>query len=1131
MDPFQTTMSCLGALQVLYEAYDEAEYTFENAKRLMKTCDVLEVTLNMIPRRAKVETVLADTDNLQQKDIESNDVTLQIENKPKSGEVLRESTQSPGMEACLPMICGGNAKSNIFEDDAVRKKGEKSNGTILNELRSNGGSDLDITYAGIAFLIKSATEVIEDATKVFMLAKKPNMSWILTPWKFVIQRDLEFELAEQMTNLLNFTQQLQAAINVASYAVQMQSLENALDATNVLSHPSIKQFWKQRIGIDKTRANIKEVYEAFLDDQEGNIQKYYHDNKFLITKKNGKKIDPQIAIRRFLEKEWNSNGDDVITVYELAKVANEMVEKASKRKQALTNINLVEESFKECIIEEKRMMRLIQFNVFDVKFEGGTSSIVEVNKRNILSISPFSRINCIARIPQFDKDLFPFDCLTVMKYDDDTPPLSGKFTLNHKQHMMKEVFFSRTYIHREVNKRIHEKDTYKWNAPNKFSLKDKSNEWKDSFELKGEENFQKFPKPILNVEEGDIGKHKDDSIQKMMSIMYTPLFMKPGWYTLRYCLEDIDSETWCPDAKDFKVSEKSFYYNRLRPEEPEEEKITGNPQASGAGEISTVKPTKRASMEGRRASLLEPTTEKARDERIQRQMGEGCILIEVQDQNTIVWAETYENDDDDSDDEDDEKEGGGGGKNWRPKAPVSFPILPESQTKARFYEEEHGYFNDDEPCYLGFYVHTEKAKKQKNKAGETEKFSPLEIGYFVGRKEITSDKKEDDDSSSDFNDDDDEDDASSSSPSGRRQTTKPVSIPVDLDVPTDEEGCYKCKWTMPINKERPLQVIDINSEENKRLKESLIVQSKEEKGFFAFVKPTGKLLKAKGNDKKTNKAKSEEQENEDLDSHLDSLKLLDNSPQLEYYLEEMEGDVNDDDSSSWGFSSSDESDWSDDSEDIDNAENRDIGDINHVYRIGEQVYYYDHGWEEATIIARREFDSDNLSTTVSDSDDELSNMTPESEKSKEKYVYDITYDEETISDVSAKDLFKFYPQDKEVELQLAPDQWFTGRIREPHEGFYAIHKIYCEVEITDDCNGQKDFYEDQLADESDGYLHISNIRPKKPQDLLDPEYPVEELEPLDRFTKQQLFNMLRARNIHFVQREKKDELIAKLRNS
>jgi hypothetical protein len=224
----------------------------------------------------------------------------------------------------------------------------------------------------------------------------------------------------------------------------------------------------------------------------------------------------------------------------------------------LSKVNLVEEAFNECIIEEKRMMRLIQFNAFDVKFAQGSTDITEVTKRNLLSITPFSRINCIAMVPQFDKDIFTYDCITVMKYDDDTPPINGKFTLNHKQHSMKEMFRSRTYLNKDLNKRLNDKDTYKWNAPNKSLLKDKNSDWKDSFMLRGDENFQKFPKPSLHKSEEEIGKYKEDSLQRLISIMYTPLFMKPGWYTLRYCLEDLDSDTWCPDAKDFKTSEKSL---------------------------------------------------------------------------------------------------------------------------------------------------------------------------------------------------------------------------------------------------------------------------------------------------------------------------------------------------------------------------------------------------------------------------------------------------------------------------------------------------------------------------------------------------------------------------------------------
>lgn len=212
----------------------------------------------------------------------------------------------------------------------------------------------------------------------------------------------------------------------------------------------------------------------------------------------------------------------------------------------------------------------------------------------------------------------------------------------------------------------------------------------------------------------------------------------------------------------------------------------------------------------------------------------------------------------------------------------------------------------------------------------------------------------------------------------------------------------------------------------------------------------------------------------------------------------MDNDKNDDDSSSWDLSSFDES-FSSEDEDEDSPSNRDIGDVNRIYRIGEKVYFYSDVteiWEQATIRARRNVDSDDKEEhSDDDSDDDISNMTPQGPKGK--YVYDIDLSVTNIfgddvddlyhyENVSAKNLFKFYPENKEVELQLAPGEWYTGIITEEHDGSYSVNKLYCEVEITDDCGGQKEFYEEQLEEENCGYFHISNIRQKKPISYFDP---------------------------------------------
>ena len=41
---------------------------------------------------------------------------------------------------------------------------------------------------------------------------------------------------------------LQTAISVASYAVQLEQLENVLDATSAINHTDMKFVWRKKIG-------------------------------------------------------------------------------------------------------------------------------------------------------------------------------------------------------------------------------------------------------------------------------------------------------------------------------------------------------------------------------------------------------------------------------------------------------------------------------------------------------------------------------------------------------------------------------------------------------------------------------------------------------------------------------------------------------------------------------------------------------------------------------------------------------------------------------------------------------------------------------------------------------------------
>lgn len=402
---------------------------------------------------------------------------------------------------------------------------------------------------------------------------------------------------------------------------------------------------------------------------------------------------------------------------------------------------------------------------------------------------------------------------------------------------------------------------------------------------------------------------------------------------------------------------------------------------------------------------------------------------------------------------------------------------------------------------------------------------------------------------------------------GRKPTSR-IPLNVDLDVPEveGEEGegkgkdatnlttatSYTCKWTMKINKDRQLHVLDIHSLENKLLKDSLIVQTKNNKAFFAFVKPTGKLhsSKGKGGNERNKDEDGEEEEKVKVEEQqrLQTLEVLPGSPQLEYYKEEMCEDDDDisNGSSSWGLSDSDEDDmWSDDDEDEeDDPADRDCGDVEVEYTVGEAVYYYfapesgnlNEGWEAAEIRARREKTS--KSEDNDNSDDEEDNDSPigtsnENQK-EEKYVYDVYCDGEEIKNVSAKDLFKAYKSEQEVELQLQ-GKWVSGIILDENVvSWKNVHKIYLEVGLTDDCEGQREFYEELLEEDHDSCAHIKDIRPKtvteiEITDKNSPEYPIGKLEPLKSFVKQELLRFMEIRGIPGNMRLLKDTMIERLR--
>ena len=107
-------------------------------------------------------------------------------------------------------------------------------------MRKEGKSDMDITFMGMAFIIDGAMNIIKDSITTICQVENPNWTWIVQPWKFSQQQAVMMNIEKQLEAIDKFNAQLQNAISVASYAISVEQLENALNASNMLEAPKIR---------------------------------------------------------------------------------------------------------------------------------------------------------------------------------------------------------------------------------------------------------------------------------------------------------------------------------------------------------------------------------------------------------------------------------------------------------------------------------------------------------------------------------------------------------------------------------------------------------------------------------------------------------------------------------------------------------------------------------------------------------------------------------------------------------------------------------------------------------------------------------------------------------------------------
>lgn len=258
MDPISMVGSAINVLNKVKEELEKCEAAFAAAAELNKSIEIFEVTIMMIPNRA------ADAPSS-----ESEQTTSRLSHPDQAMELASSQFNSVEAIDCVnPMnsmrsgIAEYGTELTKFTGDAVMNAGMqaventpvqlvldlfrigKDGEPIFNDgpspaetlrdmkaLKQNGirvHSDLEVMFAGMAFIISQALRALYEATGTFKqmdAVGHPSCMWILMPWKIQQIKELNRELAGHAEMLQNQTAALRSAIGVASYAVQLEQLE------------------------------------------------------------------------------------------------------------------------------------------------------------------------------------------------------------------------------------------------------------------------------------------------------------------------------------------------------------------------------------------------------------------------------------------------------------------------------------------------------------------------------------------------------------------------------------------------------------------------------------------------------------------------------------------------------------------------------------------------------------------------------------------------------------------------------------------------------------------------------------------------------------------------------------------
>lgn len=314
---------------------------------------------------------------------------------------------------------------------------------------------------------------------------------------------------------------------------------------------------------------------------------------------------PEVALGRFVSHLFNTNGDDWLTVFELNGNTEKYGRDGDVIKFTFEKIRELEKLFCSKIeflpldlqkMEEYQKQRAENESTAIEGGDGTSYNIQDLLARNVskhagtllhtndmvLTVQPFQRIAILCKVPRFNRNMYPHDCISILRYEGVTD-LKQLHTATTSEFTFKEIDNCRSYLSESSNMEFYRRDVFAWNAPEilQRNKQQKVEIVVDDIVTLGQ-NFHERKIGIDVVRDYDVapGTNRepkpmnradqfldDHGVSSMCTMLYTPIMRKPGFYTVRLALDDLKIDT-NDDVQStvFKkkrmISNKNYYYNR-----------------------------------------------------------------------------------------------------------------------------------------------------------------------------------------------------------------------------------------------------------------------------------------------------------------------------------------------------------------------------------------------------------------------------------------------------------------------------------------------------------------------------------------------------------------------------------------